>query len=391
MRGFHSSSNPGASSAQTESLGGQKPGTAIARAMGMATRFNDRPFIAIWEMTRACDLVCKHCRASAVPKRCQTELSTREAEQLLTSFAEGGVPLVVLTGGDPAKRPDLVHLVRYGRALGLSMGLTPSATPLVTDTLVAALCGAGLSRLAISIDGRDAETHDAFRGIPGSFEHSLRILGEARRHGVATQVNTTLHAGSLPQLEAISKLVGELQTVLWSVFYIVPTGRADAAMLPSAEAVECSLERLADIAEVAPFAVKTTAAPHYRRVVLGRKRGRKPVPVGVHRRGAHVNDGRGFVFVSHEGDIYPSGFLPIACGNVRRDDVLDIYRHHETFVALRDEQRLEGKCGACEYSRICSGSRARAAAMSDGNMFASDPLCAYVPPGYSGLATQVGA
>ena len=178
-------------------------------------------------------------------------------------------------------------------------------------------------------------------------------------------------------------LVAELGAVLWSVFYVVPTGRAEARMLPSCEAVETSLHEVASLAEAAPFAVKTTAAPHYRRILAQLKvEGRSPVQHGVFgKQSERVNDGRGFLFVSHLGEIYPSGFLPLSCGNVRTSDPIDVYRRHPLFTQLRDADALSGKCGTCKYRNLCGGSRARAYAMT-GDVTASDPLCAYVPPGY---------
>jgi AdoMet-dependent heme synthase len=348
-------------------------------------KHDDHPFIAIWETTQACDLVCQHCRACARPHRDRHELATDEGFALLGSFAAARVPLVVLTGGDPAKRPDLVELVRFGSSAGLHMGLTPSATPLVTENLVGALAAAGLQRLAISVDGHDPAVHDAFRGVSGSFGHALRILLAARSWGIRSQVNTTVHAGSIGHLREIAALVADVSSVLWSVFYVVPTGRAEQHMLPSAEAVEASLRQLGDIAEQAPFAVKTTAAPHYRRVLLERKvaRGGGPAHGVFGAAGERVNDGRGFLFISHTGEIYPSGFLPIGCGNVRNADPIEVYRNHELFRTLRDADQLTGKCRACLYRKVCGGSRARAYAMT-GSATASDPLCAYVPAGHSG-------
>jgi radical SAM protein with 4Fe4S-binding SPASM domain len=287
--------------------------------------------------------------------------------------------LVVLTGGDPAKRPDLVELVRHATSTGLQLGLTPSATPLVSERLISNLADAGLRRLAISIDGPDSATHDSFRGVQGGFGHALRILGAAWDHGIRTHINTTVHSGSIERLREIADLVAELGSVLWNVFYVVPTGRAEARMLPSADAVEASLNELANIAAAAPFAVKTTAAPHYRRVLLQRK--------NEHGHGTfaeqagRVNDGRGFLFVSHRGEISPSGVLPGSCGDVRRENPITVYRNHPTFRVLRDADTLYGKCGACKYRNVCGGSRARAYALT-GNMLESDALCAYVPPGY---------
>jgi AdoMet-dependent heme synthase len=353
------------------------------------TRFDERPFLAIWELTQACDLVCKHCRACAQPSRDRAELSLAEGKHLLDQLACGGVPLVVLTGGDPAKRPDLLELVEHGVGAGLNLGLTPSATPLMTNELVAEVAALGLSRLAISIDGPNAAIHDEFRGVVGSFAEAGRILQAAARAGLATQINTTVHPGNIHQLEAMASLVEGLGARLWSVFYVVPTGRAHADLLPDADAVESSLHELARIAERARFGVKTTAAPHYRRVLSQRaKRGGAVVQHGTYGRAAvRINDGRGFVFVSHRGEIFPSGFLPLACGNVRTENVLAVYRDHPVFKQLRDSDQLQGKCGACEYRNLCGGSRARPYALT-GNYLQSDELCAYRPPRYAGAEAE---
>jgi len=365
----------------------------VVRAYGLhnalSVLHDEKPFIAIWEVTQACDLACVHCRACARPGRDAGELTTAEGFALLDQLAEARVPLVVLTGGDPAKRPDLMPLVAYGAAAGLHMGLTPSATPLVTRSLIHELAGAGLKRLAISIDGPDAATHDEFRRVEGSFAHALRILDEARALGLRTQVNTTVHAKSIGRLREMSELVARMGSVLWSVFYVVPTGRAELRMLPTPEAVEASLEELVELAANAPFAVKTTAAPHYRRVLLERSTsGRGAVSHGVYGKDSErINDGQGFLFVSHRGEIFPSGFMPINCGNVRESDPISVYREHPVFRDLRNASLLTGKCAACEYRRVCGGSRARAFAV-EGSMHAADPLCAYIPPGYAPAAAE---
>ncbi len=348
-------------------------------------KFDHQPFIAIWETTQACDLVCTHCRASAQPNRDRAELTTSEAKALLDSFAHARVPLVILTGGDPAKRPDLVELVRYGTQLGLTMGLTPSATPLVTRPLLEELAVAGLQRLAISIDGSSAPIHDGFRGKDGSFERSLEILDDARRVGLSTQVNTTLHRGTLGDLPRLAELMTELGIKLWSVFVIVPTGRATLELMPGASEIEDGLQELLQLAKTVPFFIKTTAGPQYRRVALEQKKqGGETVTVGARGKQAMwVNEGRGFVFVSHRGEIFPSGFLPVSCGNVRDRDVIETYRNHPTFRLLRNSDAFAGKCGVCEYRKVCGGARARAYAMK-GDLIASDPLCPYVPSGYDG-------
>lgn len=348
--------------------------------------FDRAPFILFWETTQACDLVCEHCRACAQPARSPDELSTTEGKALLDDAKAMGCPLVVLTGGDPAKRPDLVELVRHGSDIGLRMALTPSATPLVTEELVTDLKEAGLSRLAISLDGATAEAHDRFRGFEGSFRRTFEILEQARRVGLTTQVNTTITSYNEHELETIAGHLEALDITLWAVFFVVPTGRASAAELIDPEVVEEVMHRLADIGERSSFDIKTTAAPHYRRILLERKVKRaavKGIDDGIGRAPRGVNDGQGIAFVSRSGDIFPSGFLPIPCGNVRREGLVATYREHPLFTQLRDPDELEGKCGACPFRHVCGGSRARALAVY-GRVTAEDPACSYHPNGYDG-------
>jgi radical SAM protein with 4Fe4S-binding SPASM domain len=296
-----------------------------------------------------------------------------------------GCPVVVLTGGDPAKRADLVDLVRHGAEIGLHMALTPSATPLVTREFLVRVRDAGLSRLAVSLDGAMPKAHDLFRGVEGSWARTFEILETARELGLTTQVNTTVTRFNEHELETIADRLTALDIELWGVFFLVPTGRATPADLLHPDDVERALVRLAAIAERVPFDVKTTAAPHFRRVLLERKVAQseiKGIADGIGRAPRSVNDGQGIAFVARNGDIFPSGFLPVPCGNVRVEGLTATYREHPTFRALRDPDRLEGKCGACPFRRVCGGSRARAYALF-GSAFAEDPACAYVPKGYA--------
>ena len=357
--------------------------------------FHRAPFIVIWETTQACDLACLHCRASARPARDRGELTTAEAMRLMDTVRAFGRPLFVLTGGDPLKRDDTVQLVEYGARIGLRVALTPSGTPLMTEDVLRQFRDAGLARLAVSLDGSSAEIHDRFRGVAGSFDWTVRMLRTARALGLSTQINTTISRHNVDDLESLIHLMGQLDIALWSVFFIVPTGRARPSDLTTANEFEHVFNRLYDLSKTAPFDIKTTAAPHYRRVVLqrqvaerrGGERNAAVTPLGGGigfsladgvGRAKGVNDGNGFVFISHRGEIYPSGFLPVSAGNVRIRDLADVYQNSELFRALRDPDRLEGKCGVCEYRTVCGGSRARAYAMT-GNYLASDPSCAYIP------------
>jgi radical SAM protein with 4Fe4S-binding SPASM domain len=337
-----------------------------------------RPVVLVWELTQACDLTCDHCRADAHPERHPDELTTREGMALLEdarSFGEG--QLVVLSGGDPLKRDDAVELVEYGDDIGLRVTMTPSGTRSLTTENVHRLADAGLRRIALSIDGASKETHDAFRGEEGSFDETLRAADDARDAGLPLQVNTTVCAETVGELPGIAEIVEELGAVLWSVFFLVPVGRGAFLDSMSPERAERVMEWLHDVSDERPFAVKTTEAPHYRRVGAQLDSGN-----GASRRGG-VTAGDGFAFVSHTGELYPSGFLPLSAGNVRDSSVVELYRDAELFERLRDKDALKGKCGACEYRALCGGSRSRAYATT-GDPLGSDPLCAYVPDGYDG-------
>ena len=338
-----------------------------------------RPLVLIWEVTQACDLACDHCRADANPDCHPDELSTAEGKRLLRharEFGEG--QLVVLSGGDPLKRDDLVELVRYGVDLGLNVTLTPSGTRLLTQERLESLVDAGIRRIALSLDGASAERHDAFRGEAGSFEETLAAAKHVRELGVPLQINTTVCERTRVDLEPLSALVADLGAVLWSVFFLVPVGRGTLLEPVAPETADEIMVWLHDVATSQPYGVKTTEAPHYRRV--GRQL-RETEPSRSQRRGIVAGDG--FAFVSHTGEVFPSGFLPLSAGNVRETPITECYRESTLFRSLRDRDALEGKCGACPYRRVCGGSRSRAFATT-GNPLAADPLCPYVPPGFDG-------
>ncbi len=344
--------------------------------------FQHSPFVVFYELTQACDLVCKHCRACAQPARAADELDSQQARQLLEQLATfPKPPMLVLTGGDPLKRPDVYELVEHGVRLGLDVAMTPSATPLVTADALQRLHAAGLHRLALSLDGADAATHDAFRGVRGSFDRTLEILAAARRIGLPLQVNTTIAASNVHQVDALAEMLAERGIVLWSVFFLVPVGRGQELERISPLQYEQVFERLWHHAQRQPYGIKTTEAPQYRRFVLRRQGNPQQSPGGAsgHQRAPlGINDGRGVMFVSHRGVIYPSGFLPVVCGQFPRDAVVDVYQHHPSFQALRDANRLQGKCGRCEFRHVCGGSRARSFAVT-GDMLAAEPDCPYLP------------
>ncbi|AXG10374.1 TIGR04053 family radical SAM/SPASM domain-containing protein [Haloplanus rubicundus] len=346
---------------------------------------DERPFVLVWELTRACELTCKHCRADAQSERHPDELTTAEGTALLDEARRFGEnQLVVLSGGDPLARDDTVELIEYGADRGLLMTLTPSGTASLTPDRVRAVADAGARRLALSVDGGSQAAHDEFRGEPGSFESTMQAAAAARDAGLPLQINTTVCAETVSQLPAIRDLVADLDAVLWSVFFLVPVGRGAVLDSIDPERAEDVMAWLAEAEAEEEFGIKTTEAPHYRRVALQREResGAGAVADAIGRR-TGITAGDGFAFVSHVGDVFPSGFLPKSAGNVRERSLVDVYRDADLFTDLRDPGALRGKCGACEYRGVCGGSRSRAYATA-GDPLASDPLCAYVPEGYDG-------
>ena len=362
--------------------------------------FDHSPLLVFYETTRACDLLCRHCRADAQRHRDPAELTTLQARRLiaeLTVFPKP--PLLVFTGGDPLKRDDVFELVGFAADAGLKTAMTPSATPLVTAAAVSRLRAAGLHRLAVSLDGGKPRTHDRFRRVRGSFVRTLEIVRDAGRCGLPVQVNTTLASHNLCELDTMAQVLSGLGgVVMWSVFFLVPTGRAGAGgrggpVRLSADEAEAAFETLWHHAACQPYAIKTTEAPHYRRFLaqkaVARRRasgaGAGSAASGAAADAPHfvgTNDGKGMLFVSHTGEIFPSGFLPIECGRFPLDSLVKVYQESALFRALRDADRLGGKCGACEYRNICGGSRARSFALT-GDPLAAEPDCAYVPPAYT--------
>ncbi len=367
-----------------------RPSEDTVRAVPAAVDFDRTPFTVIWEVTRACDLRCIHCRADARSWRDPRELDSAEGIALLEEIRALGSPVFVFTGGDPLKRPDLYDLVAHAVRLGLTVAVTPSGTPLLGEDAIRRLARLGVHRLALSLDGPSAAAHDGLRGQPGSFAYTVAGLQHARAHGVPVQVNTTVTRRNLTTLPAIAERVAALGAAMWSVFFLVTVGRAAAGDQLTAEECEDVFAFLYGLTGRVPFAVRTTAAPHYRRFVrqrerLARRAGRPTAPPRRADSGASgmravrgVSDGKGFVFIAHTGDVYPSGFLPVRVGNVRTAPLADIYRDAPLMRRLRDPDALRGKCGACDFRRLCGGSRARAFATS-GDPLAEDPLCLYQP------------
>ncbi len=377
--------------------------------------FDETPFLAIWEVTQSCDLACKHCRAAAQPLAHPDELTTAEGKALIDQIAEMRVPIFVFTGGDPLKRKDVFELIRYAADQGVKVAVTPSATPLLTREAMFRFKDAGLVRLGISLDGSTPLIHDAFRGLPGAWARTIQAIEWANEAGIPIQVHTTISRHNVHDLDNLCALFEKLAIVMWNVFFLVPVGRGQITDLLSGEEFEQVFGKIYELSQRVSFQIKTTEAMHYRRYLIQHNLEERRLghghPHGARRteyeagaakdrsasvgyeagaptadaqtRNANwttrrVNDGKGFLFVSHIGNVYPSGFLPIFAGNIRQQPLAEIYRNAPIFKALRNTTRLEGKCGACEFKEICGGSRARAYALT-GDPLAQEPCCIYQP------------
>lgn len=363
----------------------------------------DRPHLVVWEVTRACQLVCRHCRADAQHTAHPEQLTTAQGKALLDDLAGSGTPrpMVILSGGDAFERDDLEELIAYGTKIGLAMSLSPSVTPLLTDQRLASVREAGVKAFSLSLDGATPQTHDAFRGFAGTFDATMEAAKLVRKHGFRFQVNTTITKGNTPELPRILETVMGMEAHMWYLLFLVPMGRGSSLEPLDPAETEDVLHWLHDISD--RIAVKVTEAPNYRRVALQRDDARtagEPMPAtgplhakltaetlellgeGGNRRPPRpaigVNSGNGFAFIDHIGHVYPSGFLPFDCGSIHDTPFSEIYRTAPMMRALRDPNSYEGKCGVCEYNWICGGSRARAYAMT-GNPLGSDPTCVWEP------------
>jgi AdoMet-dependent heme synthase len=359
--------------------------------------FNKDPFIVIWELTRACQLKCLHCRAEAQYRRDPRELNFEEGKALIDQIYEMNNPMLVFTGGDPLMREDVFDIAAYAVEKGVRVSMTPSATPNVTKEAIEKAKEVGLSRWAFSLDGPTAEIHDHFRGTAGSFDLTMERIKYLHELEIPIQINTVISRYNYDYLDEMAKLIEELDCVLWSVFFLVPTGRGQEKDMITPAEHEKVFIWLYELSKKVKFDIKTTAAQHYRRVVIQNKmREAKEQPEdiqyldaltqqgltgsidGLGRAPKGVNDGNGFVFISHIGDVYPSGLLPVKAGNVRETPLAEIYRESPIFKSLRNPDEYKGKCGQCEFRYVCGGSRSRAYAMT-GDYLESEPFCVYIP------------
>ncbi len=381
---------------------------------------SQRPFMVIWETTQACDLACRHCRAHAQPEAHPDQLSFEEGCRLIDQIIDFGKPnpLVILTGGDPFKRADIFDLTQYASSRGLPVALSPSGTPLLSGENLAKLKDAGCRAISLSLDASCPEIHDTFRGVPGSFDWTIGGWKMAQSLGLKLQINTTVTRHNLFDLPKIFALVREMGAMTWSVFFLVPTGRGQAEDEISPDDYEAVMNFLYDASKY--IGLKTTEGHHFKRVVLQRAfldarnlpareymnlnstydrlhedllretGGMEMLPTDrIRRTPLHVNAADGFVFVSLLGHVFPSGYLPVSAGNILETHLKSIYQDSELFRSLRAKKELKGRCGACEFNRVCGGSRSRAYATT-GDLLAEEPYCAYVPGSFP-FANQIEA
>lgn len=368
----------------------------VNHPLSFTVDYNINPYIVIWEVTRACELKCVHCRANAQLKPHPHELSDQEGKNLIDQIYEMNNPMLVFTGGDCMLRDDLFELAEYAINKGMRVSMTPSATENVTKEKMVQAKSVGLSRWGFSLDGPISEIHDHFRGTPGSFNLTIEKIRFLNELNMPLQINTVISQYNFLHLEKMAELVGELKAVMWYIFLLVPTGRGQVEDCLSPVQHEKVFQWLYELSKTAPFDIKTTAAQHYRRVVLQQKAIEKKIDRnkyryedtmtmdqnkmvdGLKRAPKGVNDGNGFLFISHTGDVFPSGLLPIKGGNIRETPLSQIYRNSKVFQELRNPNLYKGKCGVCEYRYICGGSRSRTFAVT-GDYLESDPFCVYVP------------
>jgi heme b synthase len=339
--------------------------------------------LVAWETTRNCNLACVHCRASATCGPYEGELDTPASLQLLDQIAEVAKPIIILTGGEPLLRPDIFDLAQHGTGLGLRMVMACNGT-FIDDTVAGKMKDSGIKRISVSLDGSTAETHDKFRGVPGAFEGALKGLENAKKAGIEFQINTTITQANLKQIPKILDLAVTLGAVAHHIFLLVPTGRGkyilDKAI--NTNEYEETLNWFYDQREKTPLQLKATCAPHYYRILRqrARKEGKK-ISFESHGLDAVTRGclgGIGFCFVSHVGIVQPCGFLDLNCGDVTKTSFGEIWQRAEIFRNLRDYDQLSGKCGPCEYKRVCGGCRARAFEAT-GDYMAEEPMCSYEP------------
>lgn len=397
----------------------QQPGTSIGSSGGDGA---GKPRLIFWELTTGCNLRCIHCRASASELASPADLPTGKATSLIDEIAEFASPILIMSGGEPLYRPDVFELTAHAARRGLRVALATNGT-LVTPDVARRVADSGVRRVAISLDGADDATHDAFRGVPGAFDAALRGFRNLRALGMSMQINMTIARHNVHQLPDVLNLALELGADALHTFLLVPVGCgvniAAEQMVPPQEYEEI-LNWLYDRSREGAIELKATCSPHYFRVVRQRRTAERRAgnpsgepaqrpaaagppfggahhaghPAGLHAMTKGCLAGTGVCFISHQGEVYPCGYLPVSAGDLKRQPFAQIWERSPVFLALRDTSKLKGKCGYCEFRHVCMGCRARAFAAT-GNFLDEEPFCAYEPrqrteasPGFPGRSKQ---
>ncbi|MFQ5671955.1 MAG: radical SAM protein [Nitrospinales bacterium] len=348
----------------------------------MARRENSLLFV-FWEATTACNLECVHCRRLEIGKKLSREdLATEEVFWLIQGLAADfhKPPIVVLSGGEPLIRPDIFDIAEYAERMGVSMALATNGT-LIDREVAGKIAASAIRRVSISLDGANAETHDRFRRMPGSFAAALRGIRHLRTVGVSFQINTTLTRQNLRYLDEVYRLSLALGADALYFFLLVPVGcgleiKEEAQLSP--EEYEAALQKIHGLSLEGKIHVRPICAPHYFRVLAQNKSSIPKRKNVLNRMSRGCLAGTGICFISHKGEVFPCGYLPEICGNVRERSLKHIWENAAVFSALRDPELLQGKCGLCRFKRICTGCRARAYEES-GNFLAEEPNCLYQP------------
>lgn len=376
---------------------------------------DQKPILIFWETTKACGLACKHCRAEAITKPLPNELSHEESIKLIDQIYEFGKPspILVLSGGDPLMRKDIWDLISYAKDKGITVALSPSVTPLLNDEAIEKILKYNVSSVSISIDSPYREIHDKIRGILGTWDRSVEVVKKISEKGIKVQINTTVMRSTVEGLpDMMDLLINKLKVKVWEVFYLIPVGRGKFEEDLTKDEWEDVSSFLYEASKY-NITIRTSEGPIFRRVawlyrylekngidhekainhgklyyeLVSRLREKMGEPNQESKAETHgTRDGKGIIFVSHDGYVYPSGFLPYPAGNIKNKSIVDIYRNSELFKKLRSSQ-LKGKCGICEFKNICGGSRARSFAYS-GDPLSEDPSCLYNPGDYEQLLNK---
>lgn len=341
--------------------------------------------LVFWETTVGCNLECIHCRRLDVSTTlAKDDMSTKEALEFVDAIVEAGNPILVLSGGEPLFRPDIFDIAKHAVSRGLSVAMATNGT-LVDDDTARKIVEAGIARVSISFDGANEETHDNFRKIPGSFKRSIEGFKRLKKLGMSMQINCTIAKHNVEQIDELYKLALELGADALHVFMLVPVGCgvqiADDQMLHPAKYEEV-LNHFYDLSKEAKIQTKATCAPHYFRIMRERAKEEgitiSPKTHGMAAMTKGCLAGTGVCFVSHKGEVFPCGYLPVEAGHVKKQKFVDIWKNSPVFEKLRNPDLLEGKCGDCEYKKVCEGCRARAF-YDTGNYLAEEPYCIYQP------------